>query len=291
MPKNETILKELAGLSSYIAGQNINHPFVAPDGYFEAFPSSMLELAKRLGDNEAHHLLSGAQIASPYEVPEHYFETFAAQVLARIKAQDPQEELKALSPILARMEKKTPFIVPSGYFDETPGNLTAGIQAMDFVASELEILPPVLTASKGKNVFQVPDSYFNELPGEVMKKIKPVAPVIKMNFRRKFIQYAAAAAIVGVLVLSVWLYNNKDADGTQTSLASFNLNASLKKVSDADISNYVESNLTIPLPDPGAIAGNDLDPQDMKALLADISDADLEQYLEKYGIVNDNQTN
>lgn len=291
MPKNETILKELAGLSSYIAGQNTDHPFVAPDGYFETFPSFMLELAKRTSNKEEHPLLSGALINSPYEVPDHYFDSLAAEVLARIKDQHPQEELKTLSPLLAGIEKKTPFTVPSGYFDETPANFKAGIQAMDFVVAELEILPPVLAAAKSKNVFEVPENYFNELPGEVMKKIKPAAPVIKMNFRRKFIQYAAAAAVVGILVLSVWLYNNKDTDGTQANLASFNLNASLKKISDAEISNYVESNLTVPLPDPGTVAGNDLDPQDMKALLADISDADLEQYLEKYGIINDNQTN
>jgi hypothetical protein len=291
MPKNETILKELSGLSSYLAEQNINYPFVAPQGYFEAFPSQMLDLAKSVSNNQEPDLLSGVQIASPYHVPEHYFENFAAQVLTRIKDQHPQEELKALSPLLAGLEKKTPFTVPSGYFDEIPGNLTAGIRAVDFVASELEILPPVLADLKGKNVFRVPENYFNELPGEVLKKIKPAAPVIKMNFRKKFIQYAAAAAVVGIIVLSVWFYNNKDTGGMQTNIAAFNLDASLKKVSDAEISNYVESNLSVPLPDPGTVAGNDLDPQDMKALLADISDADLQQYLEKYSIVTDNLTN
>ena len=128
MPKNETILKELAGLSNYLAEQHINHPFVAPESYFEAFPSQMLDLAKSLQKNEEPDLLSGMQIASPYHVPEHYFENFAAQVLTRIKDQQPQEELKAISPLLAGLEKKTPFTVPSGYFDEVPANLTAGIR-------------------------------------------------------------------------------------------------------------------------------------------------------------------
>src|SRR5687768_2752479 len=133
MQRNEVILTELAEISNYIASLSLDQPFLAPDGYFENFPSKMMDLVSRLPVSAEGHLLEQQPLLAPFEVPENYFENLASQVLQRIKDANPAEELKNLSPLLAKLEKKNPFSAPDGYFEEMPANVTAGIHAIDFV--------------------------------------------------------------------------------------------------------------------------------------------------------------
>ena len=290
MQKNEHILKELGTISKHIAGLDLNNPFSVPEGYFDAFPSQMMGVVQRAAGEE-NQLPAKNQLPNPFSVPQQYFEGLAGEVLSRIHQQDPAEEIRSISPLLAGLEKRNPFSAPEGFFDEMPTNVAAGIRAIDFVQSELEILPPPLSGAKGINVFEVPENYFTHLADNILLKVKPEAPVRKLSFRSRVIRYAAAAAVVGIIAISAWLYNRTNSDDSAVNIAALNLDSSLQQLSDAEISNYVEVNLNVALPDPGKNAANDLDPQDMHAMLADISDSDLEQYLEKYGIINDNHTN
>jgi hypothetical protein len=290
MQKNENILNELGTISPHIAALDFSTPFTVPEGYFDAFPSRMMELVKQAANTEKSYLPDSTQLSNPFKVPDNYFENLAGEVLSRIQNHQPGEELQSISPLLAGLEKRNPFSAPEGYFDEMPANVAAGIRAIDFVQSELDILPPALASCKGKNVFEVPPGYFTTLAGDVLGKLKSQAPVVKMQFGRRVLKYAVAAAVVGIIAISAWLYNRNEG-GQSANIAAANLDSSLQQLTETELSNYVETNLSVVMPDPGTNAANDLDPQDMHAMLADISDADLEQYLEKYGIVNDDHTN
>jgi hypothetical protein len=57
----------------------------------------------------------------PYTVPAGYFEHFAENLLQRIRMaehEDPRTELNTLSPLLAGLDRKSPYQVPADYFNE-----------------------------------------------------------------------------------------------------------------------------------------------------------------------------
>ena len=117
-------------------------------------------------------------------------------------------ELKALSPLLAGMDKVNVFTVPAGYFDtlgetvlmsvkeETDGSLLRSIsgqssmqvpqgyfelladnilnkiKAGELKATAPDELSPVLSSIQHKNIFGVPQGYFESLSGNILNKIK-----------------------------------------------------------------------------------------------------------------------
>jgi hypothetical protein len=57
--------------------------------------------------------------ALPYRVPEGYFGEFPENLLRMIREiEDPEEEIRAISPLLAGLDRKDPYKVPDGYFHE-----------------------------------------------------------------------------------------------------------------------------------------------------------------------------
>ena len=118
-------------------------------------------------------------------------------------------ELKAISPLLAGLEKINVFRVPEGYFNELhlriadyailnntsavdninkrnlqqvpPGyfdtlsdSILAKVKATypESAEEELRRLSPMLYALKGENVFSVPDGYFESFAGNVVERLK-----------------------------------------------------------------------------------------------------------------------
>ena len=66
----------------------------------------------------------------PYGVPAGYFENLPEQVMQRIRTQeaDPvQEELEALSPLLATARRQQPLSAPEGYFNDLATRILAGV--------------------------------------------------------------------------------------------------------------------------------------------------------------------
>jgi hypothetical protein len=116
---------------------------------------------------------------APYTLPAGYFETFADQLMIRIKTiQDPGaiEELKSLSPLLGRLDKKFFFDVPAQYFEGFPADMMARLRALgaDSVGEELEMLSPLLSGLDKKTPFSLPFGYFKELSGNLVAGMQAV---------------------------------------------------------------------------------------------------------------------
>lgn len=108
-------------------------------------------------------------------------------------------ELKALSPTLAAIEKVNVFTVPAGYFEFLEADIMMGIQSekglphsvpvadvptgyfetlsdsiltkIKAQETESDVLSAQLANLAGKNVYEVPQGYFDALPGSVLAKI------------------------------------------------------------------------------------------------------------------------
>jgi hypothetical protein len=267
-------------------------------------------------------MLSKENIKNPYAVPQGYFEEFAGKLLARIKAGqsgDPREELSVLSPLLDRIDKKSPFQAPPDYFDNLTGNVLSGVRAIDFVNDELENVSPLMTGLRDKTVYQAPEGYFDDLSDRILAKLRlPAgqAPVISISAQAaviakasiipkgapnsasgarrfsasKWFRYPAAAIAIGLILTMGWLGLHKPATpaGGNELLA-----ANLSKVSDQEILNYLE-NQNIPLAETmnnSTAAAVEFNDADVKNMLGNVPDEELNQYLEDNGGTKDPVTN
>ncbi|MBV4357943.1 hypothetical protein [Pinibacter aurantiacus] len=248
MTRDRYILNELFEISPVVT--NISHqmPYEVPAGYFDKLPEIIMEMIA----NEQYESVSG--------------------------------ELQSLSPLLSGISRTTPYEVSQDYFNDLSTNVLAGANAIDFVNNELENLPSFLEDLKHKQTYSTPEGYFEALPGAIFKELKieqvatqQEAKVVKGNFSNNIFKYAAAAAIIGFVFIAGWLFlGNKQVAPGNTGIAA--IETEVKAVSDSDLNNFVEKNTL-----GGSLAlytdSTQLADDDVKYMLADVSDADLQQYL------------
>ncbi|MDH7463765.1 hypothetical protein QEG73_20865 [Chitinophagaceae bacterium 26-R-25] len=222
----------------------------------------------------------------PYEVPAGYFDKLPEMIMEMIANEQYESvsgELQALSPLLSGISRTTPYEVNEGYFNDLSSNVLAGANAIDFVNNELENLPSFLEDIKHKQTYSAPEGYFEALPGKILKELEieqAAAPsqamVVKGNFSNNIFKYAAAAAIIGFVFIAGWLFWGNKPTTNGGGIAA--IETEVKAISDSDLNNFVEKNTL-----GGSLAlytdSTQLADDDVKYMLADVSDADLQQYL------------
>ncbi len=278
MDNKTTILNELREISPVIAEIGNRVPFSVPNGYFETLPAMLMQ---RIAIED--HNLKEPQLtinkAATYQAPEGYFEGLAGSIMNRIKASEagnPKDELDLISPLLGGMEKKNPFTSPAGFFEDFSSKVLSGVPASEIVNEELENLSPIMNGLKDKNVYAVPENYFANFAGTVLSKINTQpAKVVSISFGRKIMRYAAAAVIAGVLITGAYKFINPTTVST-TSVDG------IANVSENEMEGFLNNN-TLPLADTTAAEPAPITEDNEKDLLADVSDDELQQYLEQHG--------
>jgi hypothetical protein len=202
---------------------------------------------KEISDELTHAAptLAGIDNQHPYRVPAGYFETLPQIILLRIKSENtasPAEELQAISPLLSSIGKKMPYNTPDGYFE----SLIPGIEVARPVTKE---------------------------PARVVRMFQP-----KRTFRM-----AAAAAMVGVIGIAAWFFM-KDPSTSYAVTSDIEVQKELKtkvgELSENELANFVEGNNIL-----SGLYSNtvqDMNEEDVKLMLADIPDQELEKYLDQH---------
>ncbi|HXB06679.1 MAG TPA: hypothetical protein VNW04_06180 [Puia sp.] len=293
------ISEELRSLSELVATISRQTPYRVADDYFTDLPSRV-----QLRIKTQHKPLA-------FNVPEGFFEGFAEGVLARIKteaatlagsASVPGEknvpgsadvrikgvdaELTALSPLLAQLRPLATYRLPEGYFEE---------------------LSPILTIARDANPYTVPEEYFHQLPAEIKEQLlepqegeestvakghvgeKPAKVVAFGGRRTNWWKYSAAAAVAGLILTIGWL--RLHVTGGEHRGGPGGIPASLAKVSDQELQNFLEDQDTTLAQQTNSTADLEFNDGDVRTLLGDIPDGELKQYLEEHGGANDMATN
>jgi hypothetical protein len=124
------------------------------------------------------------------------------------------------------------------------------------------------------------------LPQQILQKVKSQpAKVVSMNFTRKVIRYAAAAVVAGLVIAAAWLYIGKGTDNGSL--------AGIEQVSDEGLESYIENQSSVNPAETTVLAANtnaEIDEEDMKDMLADVSDEELQKYVDQYN-TKENFTN
>jgi hypothetical protein len=296
MENRINILNELREISPKLAEVTATTPYEVPAGYFDGLAGRILQ---RIKDGEEGSPVLGEKKDNPYRAPQGYFDNLATIILNRIKAETaetPKEELALLSPLLSQASKKNPFSTPAGYFEELGDNAVAGAKAIEFVNDELENLSPLMNELKSKQVYEVPAGYFEQLPEQVLQKVTTQQParVVSISFTRKIIRYAAAAIVIGIMFTAGWIFLGKNSPADQPGQqppAVAQIDVNFDSVSDDMLQSYLD-NQNAGLGETTPVAGNyEITADDMKDMLADVSDAELQHYIDQYGNPKDILTN
>lgn len=229
-------------------------------------------------------LASSYPLTVPYQVPEGYFGQLPEAILAMVKTPDnAAEELETLSPLLRGISKTPPFHLPEGYFKDLTENTLAETKAVAFVQEELEDFSPLLSQLKDAPLYQVPAGYFDQLPGAIMQKIqeKQPAKVVKMGSRMTLRRYIAVAAVLLVLATGAWWFFQPAAPGIETAGID---QSKVQNLPDEELISYLNEQSLASLANSEALASNlDAEADGMQDLLKDVSDEELQQYVDRNG--------
>lgn len=221
-----------------------------------------------------------------YTVPNGYFDGLAQQVMNRIKlleSENTKEELNLLSPMLASISKEMPYTVPAGYFDNLEEKLMHSVrEASDYQTANEEIntLSPLLGGLNKQMPFSLPQNYFETLAGNISNKLdnKTETKVVSIS-SRKWLRYAAAAVVTGVIAFAGFLYlNTKFNSDPSRSFAKFEkkLNKEIKKTSDKELNDFIQST---GLTGEEKVQANAK--EEVKDMLKDVSETELKKFLEE----------
>ncbi|MEO8582771.1 MAG: hypothetical protein ABI415_03180 [Flavitalea sp.] len=198
-----------------------------------------------------------------------------------------RSELREISPSLAEPPLVNPFSLPAGYFEELAEQVLRRIRTDEAQtpSEEIGILSPLLGGLKHKSTFTMPVGYMEQLTAETLETAgnDSKTRVVPMFFLGRTARFAAAAVVIGILATGAWFFtSHKRTDGSlaQTNEVTNNnqIRSQVDAISDAEMVNYLDSNLTITSME-AANSTDDIKQDDIEVLLADISDQELEHYL------------
>ena len=277
---------ELRALSELVSGISRQTPYEVPVGYFDRLPPLVI-----------------SRIGGTFQVPDGYFEGFAARILARIKTggESVGTELARLSATVSGISRETPYRLPEGYFDELSPILAVLRDKPAYAVPQnyFDELSPVLTVARDRSTYQVPEGYFAKLPEEILDKVgQPVATtrIVPMGreggkvLKGHWWKYSSAAAIAACLLL-IFSWPQVSTNIGESGRTA-DVTPELQKVSDQEMQTYLDDQHAI-LAEPvnNSTATLDMNEGDVKSLLGEVSDSDLQQYMEEHGKANDLATN
>ncbi len=230
---------------------------------------------------EISPLLADLSPVIPYSVPYNYFEQLPDKLRDRIM------ERESTVPLPSSFSKQ-PFNVPLGYFDSLAGNRLNRIRSQEVSEPQQEMhsISPVVAAISRTQPYTVPAGYFEDLAEKAVTRVNNPAgaKVIRMDFYRKFVRYAAAAVVTGVLVVTALLLMRPNNGQEQTGSVMDN-------VSVSELEGYLSTEPLEPVVSSGNIVTAELKAEDMKEFIDDFSDETLQQYLNQNKLISVSETN
>jgi hypothetical protein len=206
----------------------------------------------------------------PFSVPEGYFDNLAASVLAKIKGTEnasAAEEIASISPLLAGISRAMPYAVPDNYFEKE-------LEELPFLIAE-DPKSSILSLIDKVTPYEVPANYFTYLPEQLLRKVTaPKAKVVSMA-GRKWMRWAVAAMVAGIISLSGYFYFNQKNSGSDSGRP---IAQQLKNVSTKELDEFIKTT-DITLTSTETAKAKASGKTEVQKLLTDVSDKELDVFL------------
>lgn len=143
------------------------------------------------------------------------------------------------------------------------------------IEDELGSIAPLLNSINKSPVQFLPAGFFEQL---VVTIPQSEAPIIQMQSRFKWMRYATAAIVAGILVIGAFIYTNRsNALFEYEQYSKMDIAAEMGQVTDEDLQAYLSAATVLSGAGHQAIAEEPYLPMETK--LEQISDEDLLKYL------------
>jgi hypothetical protein len=208
---------------------------------------------------------------SPYTVPQGYFDGLAASVMAKIKGleQSAADEISSLSPLLAGISRAMPYSVPDNYFQ-------TAMEELPFLTSE-DPQSAILSLVERVTPYEVPLGYFANLPEQILEKVTDrKARVVSMG-GRKWMRWAVAAMVTGIIGLSGVFYFNQKSKGLD---ANKPIAAQLKNVSTKELEEFIKT-ADVTANSSQTAQASFAGQTEVKKMLKDVPDNELDAFLKQ----------
>jgi hypothetical protein len=274
--------------------------FNVPEGYFDGFAQQVLNKIKSgAAAADALGVAAGARELGVAAGARELGVAAGARELGVAAGAGGQEQGgdDPYSSILAEAGRRTPYSVPSGYFEANAPLLCVARANNPYSvpAEYFEGQVPLLAIARN-NPYAVPAGYFDEqaTAGRVAAAMKDAveaggAKVIGIGVRRmNWLKYAAAAVVAGFIV-TVGLLRIHTARDRQ--IVPIDIAKTMSTVSDQELQNFLTvqgASFEQPISSAATLGVND---NDLKTLLGNVPDGELKQYMEEHGGADDIATN
>jgi hypothetical protein len=205
-----------------------------------------------------------------YSVPSGYFFGLAERILEHVK------QRSATSTLVA---SELPYKVPKNYFDGLSGEILSKVRQHKISKSEVEIelaeIAPLLNTISKTSVYTVPQGYFENLEAS---KSGGKAKVVAMSRTSRFVKYAAAAAITGLVAIGGIFYANDKNSDSLTADTKFD-KQQVKQLSDEEIVRYLNTHSV----GTDVTLNNDVQEKQLIQHTKELTDKEILDYLEENG--------
>lgn len=182
---------------------------------------------------EVSQSLQGLPVDVPYQLPAGYFDELSDKILEYVQTG-------------LLFEKINAYKVPENYFEELSAAILSTIRQQE-ISDELEEVAPLLNQISKKVPYTISTDATIDIQSIVNSAAqKNEATVIQMPVRkiRKWMQYAAAAVVAGVLLTVGILYTNDNIESIQQSTAAYaqmDIPTEMSKLSEDELSTYLNT--------------------------------------------------
>ncbi len=224
-------------------------------------------------------LLYDAEKAMPYWVSADYFKELSNSILNAI----PLDSIK---------NKPLPYAVPANYFENLSGAILSKIASENnsistSVFDELATIAPVLNTISKHNSYSIPSGYFDGL--SPLQTQQPQAKIITLFSSKKWLKYAVAACVTGILATGAFMINNKEGVVDYAAYKKIDVPNSINKLSNDELVSYLDNVNSIT----NANFANTLEINipEIQDHIKLISDEELNQYLQEANLPLDKSNN
>lgn len=211
--------------------------------------------------------IAASRFINPYRVPAGYFDALPGQVLSVVT-----------TGAFLDSARTQPFRVPAGYFEGLAADVLGKIktrEVLNEVREELEEVAPLLNTISRNEVYKVPAGYFESAGFATAMAGKKEGKVITLRIARKWMQYAAAAVMAGVLVMSAFVFTGNGPKRDDGNIVTSEMNA----VSEGDLEKYLDNPEHFVAAPAATSFATESDLAYVKTNIAQLSDDELNQYL------------
>jgi len=167
------------------------------------------------------------------------------------------------APTLAAMEKRNPFFVPDGYFENCDESVFSSIfidglkqktnensfdvpqHYFEELTERIETRIALTEMVKAKNTFTVPENYFDTLQSRITNRIAESEPKKEVKvvslWKRNLVKYASAACFLLISSFGIYFYQTSKSTDAQIQSADMATEQMLYDIDENTIIEHIES--------------------------------------------------